>query len=297
MFMYVVNEDGERTMLLPAKELQLSKGIELRILNLLSKKPSYPKEVAKRLNLHEQKVYYHFRQLQKKGFVKVVGREEKGAAVAKIYALEKPAFFTRFADYETAERVPKGNAFLEPFIINGSLNAKVVIGSADPHGPERARSRDAGYAVDLGIFLGTFLARMEKLSVHHDIDLHEHDLEDNLIVVGGPVTNRVSRMLNEKMPINFDKKKNVYSSASDRTYYLDETGIIVKMKNPFDETKNVLVLAGKRYTGTRAAVIAAVHHMGELAKGNEKNRKIIAKVVEGLDENGDGIMDAVRFME
>ena len=295
--MYVVNEEGERTLLLPAKELQLSKGVELRILNLLSKNPSYPKEVAKRLNLHEQKVYYHFRQLQKKGFVKIVGREEKGAAVAKIYALEKPAFFMRFAEYEAAERVPKSNAFLEPFIVNGILNAKIVIGSADPHGPERARSRDAGHAVDLGLFLGTFLARIDRLSVWHDIDLHEHDLQDNLIVIGGPVTNHVSRILNDKMPIKFDKKKNVYSGASDRTYYMDETGIIVKMKNPFDESKHVLVLAGKRYTGTRACIIAMVHQMKELGAGNMKNRKIMAKVVEGLDENGDGIMDAVKFME
>src|SRR3989344_5730039 len=112
--MYIVKEENERMLLLPAKELQLSKGVGLKILNLLSKKPSYPKEVAKKLNLHEQKVYYHFRQLEKKGFVKIVGREEKGAAVAKIYALEKPAFFMRFAEYETSERIPRESAFLEP---------------------------------------------------------------------------------------------------------------------------------------------------------------------------------------
>lgn len=295
--MYIVKDDNDRTLLLPAKELHLSKGVEMKILNLLSKKPSYPKEVAKKLNLHEQKVYYHFRQMEKKGYVKVVGREERGAAMAKIYALEKPAFFMRFAEYETAERVPKGNSFLEPFITNGAMNAKVVIGSSDPHGPERARSRDAAYAVELGIFLGTHLLRSEKFSVHQDVDLHEHDLKDNLIVIGGPVTNRVSRMLNPKMPVNFDRKKNVYSSLSERTYYLDETGIIVKMPNPLDETKQVLVFAGKRYMGTRAAVMAVIRHMNELERGNSKNPKIFAKVVEGLDEDGDGVADAVQFME
>ncbi len=295
--MYVVNEDGERTLILPAKELQLSKGVELKILNLLSKKPSYPKEVAKRLNLHEQKVYYHFRQLEKKGFVKVVGREEKGAAVAKIYALEKPAFFMRFAEYEASERVPRENAFLEPFIVNGALDAKIVIGSQEPHGPERARSRDAGYAVELGMFLGTFLTSVDSTMVRQDIDMHEHDMRENMIIVGGPVTNRVSRLLNAKMPINFDRKKNVYSSASERTYYLDETGIIVKMKNPFDETKRVLIFAGKRHMGTRAAILAGIRHLKEIEKGNSKNPKIFAKVVEGLDEDGDGIIDSVQFME
>ncbi|MDI6721839.1 MAG: helix-turn-helix domain-containing protein, partial [Candidatus Aenigmarchaeota archaeon] len=271
--------------------------IDLRILNLLSKKPSYPKEVAKRLNLHEQKVYYHFRQLEKKGFIKVVGREEKGAAFAKIYALEKPAFFMRFAEYEQSERVPKSNPFLEPFVVNGQLNAKIVIGSSDPHGPERARSRDAGYAVELGLFLGTFLLKVEKMSVFQDIDLREHDLKDNLIVIGGPVTNRVSRLLNEKLPINFDRKKNVYSSLSQRTYYLDETGIIIKIKNPFDETKQILYFAGKRYMGTRAAIIAAIRHLNELERGNTKNPKVFAKVVEGMDEDGDGVVDSVQFME
>jgi DNA-binding transcriptional ArsR family regulator len=295
--MYVVREDKDRMQLLPAKELQLCKGIELRILNLLSKKPSYPKDVAKKLNLHEQKVYYHFRQLEKKGFVKLAGREEKGATYAKIYALEKPAFFMRFTEYEAVERIPKGNAFLEPFIVNGMLNAKIVIGSSDPHGPERARSRDAGYAIDLGLFLGTFLTRMDNMRVHQDIDLHEHDMKDNLIVIGGPVTNRVSRMLNAKMPINFDRKKNVYSGISQRTYYLDETGIIVKMQNPFDEAKSVLIFAGKRFMGTRAAIIAAIRHLNELERGNAKDSGIFAKVVEGMDEDGDGVIDSVQFME
>ena len=295
--MYIVKEENERMLLLPAKELQLSKGVGLKILNLLSKKPSYPKEVAKKLNLHEQKVYYHFRQLEKKGFVKVVGREEKGAAFAKVYALEKPAFFMRFAEYETSERIPRESAFLEPFIVNGMLDAKIVIGSQEPHGPERARSRDAGYAVELGMFLGTFLTGVDKTMVRQDVDMHEHDMKDNLIVIGGPVTNRVSRMLNANMPINFDRKKNVYSSISERTYYLDETGIIVKMKNPFDETKSVLIFSGKRHMGTRAAILAAIRHLKEIEKGNSKNNKIYAKVVEGLDEDGDGIIDGVQFME
>ena len=54
-----------------------------KILQLLSEKEMYPMEVARKLNVHEQKVYYHIRKLTKAGVIKVVREEEKKGAVAK----------------------------------------------------------------------------------------------------------------------------------------------------------------------------------------------------------------------
>jgi len=62
-----------------------------RILQLLSEKEMYPMEVAKKLEVHEQKVYYHIRKLAKAGVVKIVREEEKKGAVAKYYKASFPA--------------------------------------------------------------------------------------------------------------------------------------------------------------------------------------------------------------
>src|SRR3989344_2403073 len=35
--------------------------------------------------------------------------------------------------------------FLEPFISNGQLDSLIIVGSPDPHGPDKARSRDGYY--------------------------------------------------------------------------------------------------------------------------------------------------------
>ena len=48
-----------------------------KILQLLSENEMYPIEIAKKLKLHEQKVYYHIRKLSKAGVINVVKEEEK----------------------------------------------------------------------------------------------------------------------------------------------------------------------------------------------------------------------------
>ncbi|MFH0832931.1 MAG: S-layer protein [Candidatus Aenigmatarchaeota archaeon] len=270
----------------------------MKILTLLAKKQSYPKEIAKRLNVHEQKVYYHMRNMEKSGIIKIARKEEHGGAMAKIYALTKPSFFIRFKDFELANRIPRsGNCFLEPFIANGSLDAKIVVGSPDPHGPEKARARDISYAIELALFLGTFINNFNKSSTVFDTDMHEDDLKNNLILIGGPVTNKITRKINERLPVRFDDKKNIISTLSKRKYITDESGIIVKIKNPYDESKKILVIAGKRYSGTKAAILALLKNLDEIGKGNKHNKKIDAKVVEGLDSDYDGITDDVRILE
>ena len=68
-------------------------------------------------------------------------------------------------------------------------------------------------------------------------------------------------------------------------------------KNPFNPKKWILIVAGKRYAGTRAVTLAFIKYFSELAKGNSIDSKIPARVVEGLDKDADGIVDDVRFVE
>ncbi len=285
--MFVAGEKDGRLQAIPTKEVVLFSKTETKILTALARKPSYPKDLAKRLGMNEQSIYYHIRNMENAGLIKIVRKEERGAALAKYYALSKPSFFVRFSEFKTTEKVPKTNSWLEPLVIDGELDAKIVVGSPDPHGPERARSRDAYYAIDLGLFLGTFLVSSQP-SVTLDTDIRS--MKSNMIVIGGPVINRITRAVNNKLPVRFDRKKNIYSSITKKTYRNDDCGIIAKVKNPYDATKKILVIAGKRYSGTRAAILAFLTNFEEITK------KDIC-VVQGIDSDSDGVIDSVEILE
>jgi len=285
--MHVIKEEHGRLFSIDAAEKQMFSGIALRIMKILAERESYPKDIANQLRLEEQKVYYHIRQLEKKGYITLVRKEERGGALAKIYALSSPAFFMKFGNFYEVKRVPH-TVDMEPFIHNGMLDAKIIIGSPNPHGPEKARSRDVTFAVDLALFLGTFLNKVEALSVLEDKDVHSHDLSGNLIVIGGPVTNKVTKMVNDKLSVRFDAKKNIMSRK--KVYKEDECGFIAKTDNPFSKGKRIIVIAGKRYSGTKAAVIAFIKNFDLVEKRNYL-------IVEGLDNDGDGEIDDVRILE
>ncbi len=287
--MLVIKEENGNLLSIDCAEVARfpSSPLAIRILSFLAKKPCYPREIASLLKENEQKIYYHFRNLEKNGLIRIVKREEHGGATAKIYALKAPAFSMRFREFENARHITRQNRFFSAFIENGKLNAKITVGSPDPHGPEKARSRDAYYAIDLGLFIGTFLTRSGS-SVCLDTEITS--LKENLIVIGGPVVNRITRMINERMPVRFDRKKNIYSSLTKKTYRSDDCGLIVKMKNPADSEKEMLVIAGKRYTGTKAAILAFLKRFDEIEKKN-------CHVVEGIDNDGDGIIDDVKMLE
>ena len=292
---------------LPVKEItvkeakNLSSDLALKILKLLIKKPMYPIELAKELKVHEQKIYYHIKNLEKSGIIKINKKEIKQGAVAKYYSLDKPALIIRLKEFEETQKImPRSNSeFLQPFIKNGQLDAMIIVGSPDPHGPEKARSRDGYYGIDLALFLGTFLNYVPDLNVRLDTEVRQEELKNNLILLGGPVVNKITKDVNEKMPIFFDKNNHwaVKSNISKNIYPTDETGLIVSFKNPFNKEKNILLVAGKRYSGTRAAIIAFLKYFKKIAKGNIHNNKIKARVVEGIDLNSDGIIDDIEFRE
>lgn len=288
---FIIEEKDGKMLALPSAELGRAdfSDTAMKILQFIAKKPSYPKEIAAQMKMHEQKVYYHVRNLERNGVIKLVRKEAHGGTFAKIYTLTKPSFFLRFRDFERTEKIPKtANKFLEPFITDGVFNAKIVVGSPDPHGPERARSRDASYAIDMAMFLGTFL-RQSAPSVVLDTEARD-EAKENLILIGGPVINRITRMFNDKLPVRFDKNKNIYSSLTKKTYRSDEAGLIVKADNPLNRKNKILIVAGKRYSGTRAAVLAFLKHFDEIQRKN-------AHVVLGLDSDYDGVVDDVKLVE
>jgi DNA-binding transcriptional ArsR family regulator len=307
--MFVVDKAKNEILSLPAQEISaenarsLSSGLAIKILKLLVNKPMYPIELARELKVHEQKIYYHIRNLESCGAIKVAKEEDKHGATAKYYSAEKPAFVIKLKELENSNKIfqMKGDSdFLEPFIKDGQLNALIIVGSPDPHGPEKARSRDGYYGMDLALFLGTFLNYVPKLYVKLDTEVHDSDLKNNnLILIGGPIVNKATALVNPKLPIRFEKDSQwaIKSTITGHTYPTDESGLIVKARNPFNPDKSILVVSGKRHSGTRAAITAFLKHFKEIKEGNLHNKAIKAKVVEGIDLDSDGIVDDVEIRE
>ncbi len=307
--MFVVEKGKDGVLSLPAVSIEpkdarsLSSELAIRIIRLLSSKAMYPVELARELKVHEQKVYYHIRNLEKAGIIKVVREEGRHGAVARYYAVEKPAIVVKFRELEPTQKIfqfKSDSDFLEPFIKDGRLDALIVVGSPDPHGPEKARSRDGYYGMDLALFLGTFLNYVPQLYVKLDTEVRDEELKrNNLIIIGGPIVNRVMEEVNAKLPVRFDKDEHwaIKSTLSSTVYPTDESGLIVKAKSPYNSEKSVLVVAGKRHSGTRAVIVAFLKHFNELKEGNVRNRKVHARVVEGVDLDSDGIIDDAEIRE
>jgi len=307
--MYVITKTKGETASLAAKELNAkqikSMGSDLaqRILFSLAEKQGYPKELAKRLKVHEQKVYYHIRKLEKAGVIEIARTTTVQGAKTNFYTLVDPAFVIKFKNFETMQKISELEeqpaSFLEPFIDNGLLNATIIVGSPDPHGPEKARSRDGYYGIDFALFLGTFLNYVPSLHVKLDTETRTEDLQGNLILIGGPVVNTITEKINHKLPIKFDRKNNwaIYSSISGKTYHSDEMGVIEKIKNPFNPKKEILLIAGKRYAGTKAVVTCFIKHFKETIEGNKFDSKVPAKIIEGIDLDSDGQVDDAEIIE
>ncbi len=303
--MLVVDQRQNGTYSVTANEIKLSslKSLSSKLARLILRqiaiKPMYPKELSKILKEHEQKIYYHIRNLEKSGLIRILKKEQIQGGSANIYCLKEDAFIFKFKELKLTQKLTSKkvkNKFLEPFIENNTLNALIVVGSPDPHGPEKARSRDGYYGMDLALFLGTHLNYVPQLNVKLDTEVRQEDLDNNLILLGGPVTNKITEKFNDTLPIRFENG-NIKSTISNVIYHNDENALIVKTVNKFNRSKRILVIAGRKHAGTRAAIIGFLKKFDQICLGNKYNDKINSKVVEGIDMNSDGIVDEVEFLE
>jgi DNA-binding CsgD family transcriptional regulator len=305
--MFVVDEKDGVVVSLPAAEIAPSQGCTLstslaqRIVAILAKEELYPKEIARRLRVQEQKVYYHINRLHKAKIILASRKEYVQGANATYYRIAKPAFVVRFRDFEKAQNVNvKSDAgMLAPFVKDGRFDGVIIMGSPDPHGPAMARSRDAMHAMDLAMFFGSYLTYAGDLVVRMDTDVNEKGLRQNMIVIGGPIVNSLTAKLNSRMPIRFDEQNNyaLISTISGKSYLSESSGLVVRMQNPWNPLKQILVVAGTRGAGTRAVVLSFLKHFTELSKGNTVDDRVLAKVVEGIDVDGDGVVDDARIIE
>ncbi len=284
-----------------------------RILQVLGEKEMYPMEVAKKLKVHEQKVYYHMRKLVSTGAVRVVREEKKKGAVAKYFKTSFPAFgvelpfgYRKFKNVSIPGVGERVRRFLSPFLKEyNTLDGKIVVGSPDPHGPFKARARDGHYASFLTLFLGQLVDLPEDFVIKLDVDMKAEKEEDNnLILVGGPGTNLITQEINEFLPVRFNMVPSKHgfflgglvSQKTKNLYTADTIGVVARITNPWNPKKRIIVLAGNKAVGTKACVLALTKYWKETLK-NYSDEGEFAVVIQGFDLDGDGKVDSVEVLE
>ncbi|MGB9756320.1 MAG: helix-turn-helix domain-containing protein, partial [Candidatus Bathyarchaeales archaeon] len=268
----------------PQKLKMILNRLSWKILVMLSEREMYPLEIAKKLGIHEQKVYYHIRKLARAGAIVIAREEEKKGAIAKYYKTVSPAFGIELPQgYKTLEKFTlpimdeRIQKFFKEFVKeDGTFEGKIVVGSPTPHGPFKTSARDGHYASHLTFFLGQFAKMPEDFAIKLDVDVKaEKEEKNNLILVGGPGTNLLAQELNDYLPIRFNMQPSeqgflfggLVSKKTSNVYTADAAGLIAKIVNPWDKTKRIIVLAGNKAVGTKACVLALTNFWKKTLKG------------------------------
>ena len=291
----------------PSEMRILSNPIAWKIVNLLATHPMYPAQIAKELKIYEQSAYYYIRKLLT---IRAIGQVETSfvrGGTAKLYKTEYAAFGIEMNWGERKFEIIKNGkinrnvqTFFKDFIEDGIFNGTLIVGAPDPHGPYRSSARDGHYAAQLAFFLGSYCDLSQNFVVKLDVDAKSEKIArtENIISIGGPGTNIITSEFNRYLPIRFDET-NYWSGLigpHGKTHTLDNHGLIAKIRNPFSEKVNILIIAGVRSAGTKSAIIALTNHGNEILK-KFKYGNNWALVVQGFDMDSDGKIDTIDIVD
>lgn len=208
---------------------------------------------------------------------------DKGGGVTRIGALKAP--------------VDMRSSVWQPFL-NG--NCTIVVGMFDD---EDDRKREAtgligtGDAMALGRILGTLHSlSAESCDILPSTDLGEH-YQDNLVLIGGPDANKVTREFVDASPLRRFKLGDIdiFDSAdNDKSYKPDrlKTGevtkdyaVALKARSPFRPDRYVILVAGGYGYGTHAAaqILESEVYLAQIARifGNEAFEVLLQTTVSG----------------
>jgi DNA-binding transcriptional ArsR family regulator len=298
----LLNEDEDGFLKLESEELTdemiecLRDETRREIISELAKEPSYPAEVARRLDSSKQKTYYHIKKLVEAGLIEEERSKNVSGGTATIYRASFDAVHLSFTEGEPASlnTVPENIAqFLSPI---DKEEASIVVGSPDEHGPDRVRARDGYLAGEIGLTLGSY-CRPKDISVTQDVELvRDENFEENMILLGGVLTNTVTKRFNEYFPVKFSGESFPYREIStpESTFSEENIGVITKTEHPENPDKSVFMVAGVRNKGTKAAVYAFKNL--ETIIEDYREGEFYA-VVRGLDLDGDGEVDSFETVE
>lgn len=289
--MIKIVSDGKAldAVLVDEKTLSVLNEDRLRLLRALAEKPGFATELAKRLRMHPQTAYYHLRILLSQKLIRLERFEEKQGGIAKRYVSCAQGLALALGPWKPfgqgRRKVP---AYLNGFVKDGFLDAKIVVGSPEPHGKYRARGSEFP-AIELSAYLAQF-GEFEHPLYYLDTEAQGKVLDQNLVLVGGPKVNQLVQAANPHLPIRFGSQFEIESTRSGKKYG-EDVGIVQTAPSLFAEGRKILVAAGLSHHTTRVAVLAL------LRKKTWYDETDLAHVVQGFDEDGDGIVDAVEVLE
>ncbi|VVB69895.1 Uncharacterised protein [uncultured archaeon] len=288
-------EDGKafQSKSIEGKDFSVLSEERIEILKILAKEPMYATQVAKLLKQEAQKIYYHFKILENAGLIKVQGYEEKQGGIAKKYVCDYSALTVKIGEKGVPFKANKHaeEKLFRAFNFTNFFDAKIIVGSPEPHGKYRAKASEFCVS-ELSAYIGANYSFDYPLYLL-DVEATEKNKKENLILVGGPKVNSMVEEINDKLPIKFNENFDLYSKITGKVYNTNN-GVIEVIENPFNKSKKIMLVAGNNQHGTRAAILAILKKTDKLC--TEKNG-MYARIIEGFDENNDGIIDSVEILE
>lgn len=282
----------------------LNSKIAMKIVKALAESPVSAIDISRKLKIHEQKIYYHVRRLERAGIIYTISNEKRHGMIAKIYSVVSPVIAAKL--YDKGVEVEENFGFnistelktlFSPFISDGKFNTKIIIGNANPHGKYEDGFRGGAFMTDFLLFLGRLVNQVDFPTFILDTELKDLTLKGNLILVGSAKDNMVIEKLNSELPIYFEAQSgfSIFSTFTKTRYTNSSTGFILKATNPADKNSKVFVMGGIQNKGLRAAVIAMTQKTSEIVKKIKEDTFV--SIVEGIDKDGDGVIDSVKFLE
>lgn len=275
-----------------------------KIIQKLSQKPNYPAKIAKELQISKQKCHYHFKKLQEAQLVEKTQQENIKGGTATKYQPTNPSYTyipnkNKGKQHQQLKNNQKIQNFLKPLITeNKKLNGHIVTGSPDKHGEDQVRSRDNHLAGEIMHKIGNYTQTTLKDTVKLDTQINNSQkYEQNMLLLGGILTNTVSRKYNQKFPAHFNEDQFPYREIqTPQNQYTDEnTGIITKTRHPENRHHRLFMIAGVSHRGTKAATLAFKDLEKTLKNYQSQEQYYI--IVEGLDIDGDGELDDYKVIE
>jgi hypothetical protein len=149
-------------------------------------------------------------------------------------------------------------------------------------------------ATELSYFLSSSLLCHVK-KVYTSDSFPDSVLDENLVVIGGPVNNRVFRTMSERLalPYHFVDRRLVshtrgatHTPTSDMKGNLKtDVGLIVVTSNPLDDSSRIILLAGCRTFGSlgaaRMLTLPSVRKLAKLVDKKHGYCFVIRMMVEG----------------
>ncbi len=283
----------------------LNSKLALKIVKSLAESPVSAIDLSRKLKIHEQKIYYHMRRLEKAGIIYTISSEKRHGMTAKIYSVVSPVIAAKLYNKGTEVKESfdfaldsKISEFLKPIISDGQLDSFIIVGDTFSHGRYDKGSDEVNYMVDAFLFFGRFSNGSSELRTRLDVKVKDSELKNNLILIGNNKTNSIIEKINNKLNVYFDEsgKESIISKQSGRTYSDPRTGVIIKTTNPFDPSKKILLIGGIGRRGAQAATLALTKYSSMFVE-SIKSFDDIVKIVRGFDSDGDDVIDSIKILE